>query len=73
MLDEVTSALDPQTENALSAAMAARTMVSIAHRLSTVGHADQIVVLEQGRIVEMGSHDQLIASNGRYRELATIG
>ncbi|WP_210202861.1 MULTISPECIES: hypothetical protein [unclassified Rhizobium] len=76
MLNEATSALDPQTENALSAALAARhnrTVVSIAHRLSTVRHADQIVVLEQGRVVEMGSHDQLIASNGRYRELATIG
>ncbi|MDR9762864.1 ATP-binding cassette domain-containing protein [Rhizobium redzepovicii] len=76
LLNEATSALDPQTENALSAALAARhnrTMVSIAHRLSTVRHADQIVVLEQGRVVEMGSHDQLIASNGRYRELATIG
>lgn len=76
LLDEATSALDPQTENALSAALAARhnrTVVSIAHRLSTVRHADQIVVLEEGRIIEMGSHDQLIAANGRYRQLATIG
>ncbi|WP_292924672.1 ABC transporter ATP-binding protein, partial [Novosphingobium sp. SCN 63-17] len=76
LLDEATSALDPQTENALSAALAARhnrTVVSIAHRLSTVRHADQIVVLEQGRIVEMGNHDQLIAANGRYRQLASIG
>lgn len=76
LLDEATSALDPHTENALSAALAARhnrTVVSIAHRLSTVRHADQIVVLEEGRIIEMGSHDQLIAANGRYRQLATIG
>lgn len=76
LLDEATSALDPQTENALSAALAARhnrTVVSIAHRLSTVRHADQIVVLEEGRIVEMGNHHQLIAANGRYRQLATIG
>lgn len=76
LLDEATSALDPQTENALSAALAARhnrTVVSIAHRLSTVRHADQIVVLEDGRIVEIGNHDQLIAANGRYRQLATIG
>ncbi|KRA98042.1 multidrug ABC transporter ATP-binding protein [Devosia sp. Root685] len=76
LLDEATSALDPQTENALSAALSARhnrTVVSIAHRLSTVRHADQIVVLEEGRVVEMGSHDQLIATNGRYRQLATIG
>lgn len=76
LLDEATSALDPQTENALSAALAARhnrTVVSIAHRLSTIRHADQIVVLEGGRIVETGTHDQLIATNGRYRQLATIG
>ena len=76
LLDEATSALDPQTEHALSAALAARhnrTVVSVAHRLSTVRHADQIVVLEQGRIVEMGNHDQLIAANGHYHQLATIG
>ncbi len=76
LLDEATSALDPQTENALSAALAARhnrTVVSIAHRLSTVRHADQIVVLEEGHIVETGSHDQLMALGGRYRQLATIG
>ncbi|WP_418135997.1 ABC transporter ATP-binding protein [Agrobacterium sp. El2ro-1b] len=76
LLDEATSALDPHTEHALSSALAAcdnRTVVSIAHRLSTVRNADQIVVLEQGRIVEMGNHNQLIAANGRYRQLATIG
>lgn len=76
LLDEATSALDPQTEKALSAALAAghnRTVVSIAHRLSTVRHADQIVVLEDGCIIEMGSHDRLIAANGRYRQLATVG
>lgn len=76
LLDEATSALDPQTEHALSEALAARhnlTVVSIAHRLSTVRHADQIVVLEEGRIVELGSHEQLIARNSRYRQLATIG
>lgn len=76
LLDEATSALDPETENALSAALAAsrdRTVVSIAHRLSTVRHADQIVVLEEGRIVETGTHDQLLKAGGRYRKLATIG
>lgn len=76
LLDEATSALDPETENALSAALPAsrdRTVVSIAHRLSTVRHADQIVVLEEGRIVETGTHHQLLNAGGRYRKLATIG
>ncbi|WP_245413394.1 ABC transporter ATP-binding protein [Mangrovicella endophytica] len=76
LLDEATSALDTQTEKALSAALAARrdrTVISIAHRLSTVRHADRIVVLEAGRIVEQGNHDQLVAANGRYRQLAMIG
>lgn len=76
LLDEATSALDPETERALSSALAARhdrTVISIAHRLSTVRHADQIVVLEAGAIVEIGTHDQLIAGGGRYSELASIG
>lgn len=76
LLDEATSALDPETEKALSSALAAghnRTVVSIAHRLSTVRQADQIVVLEHGRIVETGRHDQLVAAGGRYHSLARLG
>jgi ATP-binding cassette subfamily B protein len=49
--------------------MAGRTVLVIAHRLATVQRADRIVVLENGRIVEQGSHNQLLASGGRYRDL----
>ena len=73
LLDEATSALDAEAEEAvqmgLKQAMKGRTVVVIAHRLSTVQEADQIVVLDGGRIVERGSHNQLMASAGRYREL----
>ena len=73
LLDEATSALDAEAEEAvqmgLKQAMKGRTVVVIAHRLSTVQEADQIVVLDGGRIVERGSHKQLMASAGRYREL----
>ncbi len=76
LLDEATSALDPETERALALALQGarpRTVVSIAHRLSTVRHADQIVVLDHGRIVEVGNHDTLLAAGGRYSRLQTIG
>ncbi len=73
LLDEATSALDAEAEEAvqqgLRQAMAQRTVLVIAHRLATVQEADQILVLEGGRIVERGSHNQLIAHGGRYREL----
>lgn len=73
LLDEATSALDAEAEEAvqqgLRQAMAERTVLVIAHRLATVQEADQILVLEGGRIVERGSHNQLIAQGGRYREL----
>ena len=76
LLDEATSALDPETEKALASALQgarSKTVISIAHRLSTVRHADQIVVLDQGRVVEIGTHDALLAAGGRYSRLARIG
>ncbi|WP_432545200.1 ABC transporter ATP-binding protein [Kineococcus sp. SYSU DK002] len=73
LLDEATSALDTRTERAMADALArlssGRTTITIAHRLSTVRHADQIAVLEHGRVVERGSHDELLAAGGRYAAL----
>ena len=76
VLDEATSALDTRSEllvrEALERLMAGRTTLVIAHRLSTVQNADQIAVLEQGRVMEMGSHQDLLAKRGRYAELVTV-
>jgi ATP-binding cassette subfamily B protein len=76
LLDEATSALDAESEQivqrALQAAMSGRTTLVIAHRLATVQRADRIVVLDHGGIVEIGRHDQLIATDGLYARLAAL-
>jgi subfamily B ATP-binding cassette protein MsbA len=73
ILDEATNALDSESEHivqvALEELMKGRTTVCVAHRLSTIQKADVIVVLDQGRIVEMGSHEDLLTKNGLYRKL----
>ena len=73
LLDEATSALDSESERlvneALERLMQGRTSIVIAHRLSTVRHADRILVFNQGRIVESGTHDEMVAQPGMYRLL----
>jgi len=73
VLDEATSALDSEVEAAiqesLGALMAGKTVIAIAHRLSTIARMDRLIVLDRGRIVEQGSHDQLLRLNGHYAAL----
>ena len=73
ILDEATSALDTESErlvqDALERLMKSRTTVAIAHRLSTIKNADEICVMHEGRIVERGRHDELLALDGYYKKL----
>jgi subfamily B ATP-binding cassette protein MsbA len=73
LLDEATSSLDPVSErlikNAIATLMKGRTSIVIAHRLSTVIHADKIIVISEGKVVESGTHQELIAANGSYANL----
>ena len=73
ILDEATSSVDTRTEVLIQKAMAqlmhGRTTFVIAHRLSTIRNADLILMMEHGRIVEKGTHDELLAANGRYADL----
>ena len=73
ILDEATSAVDPETEEALAAAMSrlamGRTTVSVAHRLSTAERADLVLVFDAGRVVEQGTHRDLLTADGVYTRL----
>jgi ABC-type multidrug transport system fused ATPase/permease subunit len=77
VLDEATASIDPVTEalvdEALGHLFVDRTVVLIAHRLSTIAKADRIVVLHHGRVVEQGTHAELLACGGRYRLLVEAG
>jgi ATP-binding cassette subfamily B protein len=73
ILDEATSSVDTTTEREIQAALEnlvrGRTTIAVAHRLSTLRHADKLVVMDKGRIVEVGNHDELLARNGMYTQL----
>ena len=75
VLDEATANVDPENEDQLQKAMEAltreKTVLMIAHRLKTVRNADQILVLDQGRIVQQGTHEDLIAQEGIYRDFVS--
>ena len=76
ILDGATSSVDPENEHELIAAIGeltrGKTLVSIAHRLNTVAGADQILVVDEGRIVQRGTHDQLMGEQGLYRDFVNL-
>ena len=76
ILDEATSNIDTETElliqDAINKIIKNRTTLIVAHRLSTIQHADQIIVLNKGEIVEMGKHQELLAKQGMYYDLYTL-
>jgi len=77
LLDEATSALDNASERAVQESLARlrqnRSVLVVAHRLSTIRHADRIVVMDQGRVVEQGDHDSLLRAGGFYARLLASG
>jgi subfamily B ATP-binding cassette protein MsbA len=77
ILDEATSALDTESEQAVQQAMQRlamnRTCLIVAHRLSTIQHADRIIVLDGGRLIEEGTHAELLAKGGAYSHLYQLG
>ena len=76
ILDEATASVDPENEhliqNAISELTKGKTIITIAHRLATIENADQILVVEDGRIVEKGTHEELIRQEGRYKKFIEI-
>lgn len=76
ILDEATASIDPENEHLIQSAISeltrGRTIITIAHRLATIRNADQILVVEDGRIAEKGTHDELIRENGLYRRFTEI-
>ena len=76
IFDEATANVDPENEDRLQAAIEAltrdKTIIMIAHRLKTVKHADQIIVLDGGRIVQRGTHDELLAQKGIYSDFVSM-